>query len=558
MKKALALILTALMVLSLFAGCAQKAPASSESTPSADTTAPADSEKEIEYVEETAGSLGDADESRDTTKSTGERYDYVAFAIAQDPTDLNPWNKMLGSKFAIYEVIYEQLFDWVGGEYVPSIATGYTVVDDLHYEVEIHDNVFDSEGNHITADDVVACYDNIVASGFAVKFDLFNSVEKVDDYKVLFTWNDVIDGIGDLEHIFCNVQIYSQKAYAEHNFATDPIGTGPYVLKSFTSGSSVVVEANDNYWRPAEETEPWHERNVQTIEFKVVSESATNVIGLQTGDLDFSSNITVDGLADFQDGGAYADTFNVFSILGTGGRYLACNCTEGKITSDKNFRLAVYYAIDNEAVAEAVGNATPSKALGAASNPDYLTAWESEDNYYNYNPELAKEYLAQTDYKGEELVLLGENSEAYKNSMVMIQAQLAAVGINVKIQALDATLVTEYSVDPDAYDLYTNNFGGNPLASGYGRLLNNKEFGTGCAAAFVKDDKLQELFETVSSVNTWNDETMTELVNYVTDNAYYLCMYSTNSNVVCTSDCAEVYIMNSSRVIPNACTYYID
>lgn len=104
----------------------------------------------------------------------------------------------------------------------------------------------------------------------------------------------------------------------------------------------------------------------------------------------------------------------------------------------------------------------------------------------------------------------------------MVQSQLLQIGVEVEIQALDPTLALEYATDPDAWDMMTGNMGGNPLIAGANRLLSNKEYGNGCAAGFVKDDKLQELYETAANVNTWNDDTMTELFHYITENAYYL------------------------------------
>lgn len=556
MKKAVGFFMATVMAASMvLTGCSGKQPSSQPSAPAAET----ETEPAADRYGEADGAIGEVDEQRKTTANSDERYDSVVFAIASDPTDLNPWNKMTGSKFSIYELIYEQLFDWIGGEYVPSLAESYEVVDDLHYEVKLNENIHDSEGNIITVDDVIACYDRYVTGGYAVRFDSFDKVEKVDDSTLLFTWKTPITGIGELEHIFCNVQIYSQKAWEEHNFATEPVGTGPYVLKSFTSGSSVILEANDDYWRPADKMVPWHAQNVQNIEFQVVSESSQNMIGLQTGVIDFSANISNDSLSSFQPGGEYSEDYMVYTIAGTNARYLAMNCTEGKITADPNFRLACFYAIDNEAVAAAVGMATPAKAFGSAQNPDYVKAWEDEKTYFNTcDLELAKEYLDKTAYNGETLILMGENSEIYKNSMVMIQSQLLQIGVNVEIQALDPTLAMENATKPDAYDMMTGNMGGNPLIAGANRLLNNAEYGNGCAAAFVKDDKLQELYETAANVNTWNDETMTELFHYITENAYYLDMYGTDANIVCTKDIAEVYVMNSSRVMPNACTYYLD
>ena len=71
----------------------------------------------------------------------------------------------------------------------------------------------------------------------------------------------------------------------------------------------------------------------------------------------------------------------------------------------------------------------------------YLEKWAEED-YYPYDPEKAKELLAQSNYNGEELVLLAGSNSTSQRLTQMIQGYLAQVGINVTLNLADQALLT--------------------------------------------------------------------------------------------------------------------
>lgn len=66
---------------------------------------------------------------------------------------------------------YETLFDYRDNDYVPILAKGYTEVDDLHWQVELYDYIKDTDGNNITAQDVVFSINTLVDAGKALKYE---------------------------------------------------------------------------------------------------------------------------------------------------------------------------------------------------------------------------------------------------------------------------------------------------------------------------------------------------------------------------------------------------
>ena len=92
---------------------------------------------------------------------------------------------------------------------------------------------------------------------------------------------------------------------------TNPVGTGPYTVKEFISGSKIVLEADDNYWQTDDSLKSFRQlQNVQH-EYTNCGEPAQHVIALQTGDMDYSEIIPQESLASFDEGGEFSDSYKV-------------------------------------------------------------------------------------------------------------------------------------------------------------------------------------------------------------------------------------------------------
>lgn len=492
------------------------------------------------------------DAGSENDKDGNGRYDLVKFAIAADPGDMLPWNEMQNYKKVIFTGLYDTLYDFIDGEYVPSAATGMPeIVDDIYYDIEIYNNIMDWEGNNLTAEDVVFCFNQYVESGFANKFTYFAGIEAIDTYKVRIIMTQKITDVNPLDKILCNVNLYTKAAWDTHEFATDPVGTGPYKLVSYTPGSKVVCEARDDYWQTDEsKITSMRKRNVDTIEYIVVAEAAQNVIALNNGEIDFSLNVPAENLSDFEDNADYD-----VSLFKTRDCYfLSTNMSGKSVCDDVNLRLAIYYAIDNVAMANALSGFTYTTAYGSSVAADYIGAWDSQETYFNtYDLNLAKQYLDKSDYDGEELVLMAANNEAAKTIAQTVQVFLKAIGITVKLDIVENAVSAANVENDEAWDLYLQQCGGNFIVNAYNRVLNRNEHGGRCIG-FINDDKLQELFEAANTADTWNDETIDAVFQYVVENAYTYVMVNTAYDIIQTKNCTMRYDWDMF-VLPNACEY---
>ncbi len=507
-----------------------------------------------------AAGAPEVDTSRTSTANSDERYEKVTIALSSDPVDLGPTGYGDNSMQYTSKNYLESLFDFRDNDYVPILAKGYTEVDEQTWDVELYDYITDSDGNNITASDVVFSYQLIIDAGKALKFDAYESIEAVDDYTVRFHWTKAIDSVGELEWPLCRVHIVSEKAYSDHSMASDPVGTGPYVVTEYVAGAKIVMEANDNYWQTDDLRDVEHLANVQTLEYDIISETSQHVIALSTGQIQYSESVPNENLADFEEGGQYAEGHAVYETQGSTVEVLYPNCYEGKPTADVNLRKAIFYALDNNAIATVAGTYDAALAFGTPFFSDYNEAWESAEGNYmaEYNIDKAKEYLGQSSYNGEQLVLLCPTDEASKSACTMIQTLLLQIGINVTIKAEDGTLLETDMLDPANFDLMYKDIGGGSQIGEWNRPMNYNEFGTGYNNAQIHDDTLQEYLLECATVEGHTEENMTKLHDYILENAYYYAVCTPRMTAVYSDAMASLVYRESEFLRPGSCDYYLD
>ena len=97
-------------------------------------------------------------------------------------------------------------------------------------------------------------------------------------------------------------------------FGRNPVGSGPYKFVSWTAGDSIVIEKNEDYWGD--------QSILNTITFRIITESSSRTIDLESGGIDLALSIPN------TDADRIAENADTQLILHTGAtdRYIALNC----------------------------------------------------------------------------------------------------------------------------------------------------------------------------------------------------------------------------------------
>ena len=397
-------------------------------------------------------------------QSGGDGLRRIVIQALSDPGTFTAFDATSSVSSQFQGAFYEPLFAlYEAGELTPVVATGYERVGEGVYEISIHDGVYDSKGNAVTVDDIVWNLQTVIAEGKrSTVYGNVGSVEKIDDQSFRLTFKGE-EFVGDFENIMTSTAVISKASYeeSETGFASDPIGTGPYKIKSWTSGSSLILEKNEDYWNKEtmESLQPYDE-----IEYRFIGESTQVALALETGEVNMALGVSAQDVSKFTEDKGF-QTIPVVDILT---RAIVFNCDASNPCSDVRVRQAIAYAIDSEALIAAVTDGTGSTCKGLAGAldnstfPDYNMEWNDEP-YYEYDPEKAKELLAEAGYAdGLHLRLMTKDTPEYNTTCQIMQGYLAEVGIEVEILAYENALYQTYRYDPTAFDMNLAQIGGTP------------------------------------------------------------------------------------------------
>ena len=480
----------------------------------------------------------------------------VRIAIPFDPSTMEPWATMGDGRIDVIRHVYEYMFDYekIGGDLLPSIASGYEQVDDTTYRVTIYDNIKDSAGNPITADDVKFSYESTIEIGNqAIGVNTIDHMDVIDDTTIDFVFNTT--AAGAFANAMTNTAIVDKEAYEADpdHFASNPVGTGPYVMDEFIPGSSISFTKRDDYWQSEEDCARLSEANIGHVIYKVIPEASQLTIALESGDVDIAYYIASSDTHRFED----VEGFHLAALPKDLAEVILFNCDPSNVFASKELRQAVCYAIDSAAVLQTVydGAGGVCKTYGSPLFADFNEKWNEED-YYDYDADKAKELLAQAGYPdGISVRLMTDNSPVHTRMAQVLQSMLSVAGINVEILSYDGTLINTYRFDPTQFDLYIANKSSFDYITSVWKFSFDQVAYKGKTLNFYVDEDLQKMLETALDAKTHTEENI-DAVHYALKDlalGYGIC-YGTNY-IAYNDKVSELAIDFKTRVVGGACIF---
>ncbi|MDE1994057.1 MAG: ABC transporter substrate-binding protein [Rhizobiaceae bacterium] len=224
-----------------------------------------------------------------------------------------------------------------------------------------------------------------------------------------------------------------------------PIGTGPYKLVDWKKGQSVTLQKFDGYKSPegtgfdgyVGSKTPY----IDDVSFVVVPDPSTVKAALVSGDVDVAQALTSD-VSELKS----AKGIDVLTPSDAS-KHAILFQTNDPLFKDVKFRQAIAAALD---LKQLVGFA--SDGLSDVSNSAVFSASPYNDDIqkkaFEYDPQKAKELLAQSSYRGQVIKLIANKRAPMPSSQVALVAQsmLQAIGIKVDIEILEwATQLEKYN-----------------------------------------------------------------------------------------------------------------
>jgi peptide/nickel transport system substrate-binding protein len=357
-----------------------------------------------------------------------------------EPKSLDPAAVTAVNDFRILVNLYEGLLQYAPGtlEVAPGLAESWEVSEDgTVYTFKLREGVTFHDGTPFNAEAVKFNFDRMLnedhpyhdTGPFPLAF-FFSAVEEttvVDDLTVQFTLNEPYAPF--LSNLAYPTGLMVSPAAVEahgDDFGRNPSGTGPFRFGEWRSNEAVVVEKNPDYWgEPA---------GTDAVVFRPITDANTRVAEMLSGGIDMMVEVPPTALSEFRD-----ESFNVVEQAGPHVWFLILNAKEGPF-ADKRVRQAANYAINKEAIVTDVLEGTAEVAAGPIP-PAFAWAYNEELDPYPYDPDRARELLAEADAEGAELTFyVTEGGSGMLDPIPMgtaIQADLKAVGLDVNIETYE-------------------------------------------------------------------------------------------------------------------------
>lgn len=391
---------------------------------------------------------------------------------------------------AFDSLVYQQ----PDGSFVPWLAESWDVSDDgLQYTFQLREDVTFHDGEVFNAEAVKANFDHVVAPGTASKDAAgligyaetdgsYEGTEVIDEYTVRVDFRQPYAAF--LQGLSTAKLGFYSPATLRDNTAQLPaggpdisVGTGPYVLSAYTPDQSITFTANEDYdWAP-EGSSHSGAPDIETIQFRLLPESAVRTGALTSGEAQIASEIAANTV------GQIGDEFEVETLATPGLPYTlflnqqnTAMDTAGQtsVFADQNVRQAFALGVDFGPAVESIFQGTAERAWSILSPATPNSYDASLEDSWSYDPDAANALLDESGwterdaegYRVKDGVRLSARWLAYNpvsdaNASLgdVVQSDLQEIGFEIVRDNLEvAQYYEDYNVR--AYDLSDWSFPG--------------------------------------------------------------------------------------------------
>ncbi len=355
----------------------------------------------------------------------------------------------LNSKYQVVPLLVEK---------IDISSDGKTITLPLRKEVTFHN------GKALTADDVVASlnrwrkYSTIGRSALSK-----GEIKAKDQHTVVITLPQPSGTI--LPALATGVQgaVIMPKEIIEEageGNVKQFIGTGPFQFVEWKQDQHILLKKFANYKPLPGDPDGLagrREAKVDNLYFIPVSDTATRLAGIQSGEFDFAEEVPYDSYA------AIKNDANLVPTIAKPSRYLGIifNNKNG-LFSDVRLRQAVNTALDLDAIMKAVTGSPEFYELdpGLMFKEQIWYVDSGKDKYNRKDPELAKKMLAEAGYKGQTVTILATRDYDYMyKSAIVLKDQLEKIGMKVDVQVYDWPTLLSRRADEKAWSIFITGFG---------------------------------------------------------------------------------------------------
>ncbi len=343
-----------------------------------------------------------------------------------------------------YEGLYYQ--NELTGIFEPRIASDYAVSDDgKTYTFTLNEKAKFHNGEAVKPSDVIFSFKR--AAEYPSVSSRVANVESVTEKDPKTVEILLKTPMAAFMTDMCGVYILSEKVVTEQgkDFGTKAAsaGTGPYYWASVDHANGWVLEAFKDYYRG--------EAAIKKINFKPISDASAGLVAFEAGELDWY----IAPVANWDSLVANTEKYKTEIVPANHISVIVVNPDANPALKNPLVRKAIGYAIDKEAMNLVGFN-------GLAVTTDYMVPTQNTSAdfdlgiVYEYNPEKARELLAQAGYpEGVDVgTIMSWTGGYYEKMAQVLHTSLNEIGIKCELQMIEQASVSP-NLRSQNYDIAT-------------------------------------------------------------------------------------------------------
>ncbi len=359
-----------------------------------------------------------ADEGNDVPTYGGS----IVVGITQDLDSLDPHKAVAaGTKEVLFNIFEGLVKPDESGDLIPAVARDYDISEDGKvYTFYLRPGVKFHNGDEVTVEDLMFSLDRYISLNEETEPVLSNisEVNKIDDETI-----EIILKETDTELIgYLTIGIIPE---GYEDAATKPIGTGPFKFDSYTPMESLKVVKSEDYYLDGV---PY----LDEVVFKVITNPDSVIIDLLSGSIDILAYLTSNQAEQLKnDFNIEEGNMNLVQALFLNNDVAPFN--------DLKVRQAIYYGIDRYGLLDMVASGK-GEIIGTNMFPGFSKYYnEDVKDLYEYNPDKAKDLLAEAGYPNgfSFSITVPSNYQYHIDTAQVIVEQLKQIGLDVSITQVE-------------------------------------------------------------------------------------------------------------------------
>lgn len=302
----------------------------------------------------------------------------------------------------------------------------------------------------------------------------------------------------------------SEKYQREKGFI---VGSGPYQFDEWITGQKIVLSKKKDWWGDkVKDANIYFSHYPDKITFQTINDQTAAVVALKAEDLDVMRGIKPKDFSELPESDKFAANYEAYTPPFMAYSYIGINTRLPKF-SDKRTRQAFAHLFDIDKLLKVIQYGYGEKVIGPI-HPSKKKQYNHDIKPYDYNPEKAKELLAEVGWKdtdgdgvldmnidGNKVDLtirftINAGNDSRKSTALFFQEECRKIGIKVDVVPEDWSIYIENQKNHQ-FEMYYGGWVSSPLPNDHKQIFHTSSYNGGSNYTGFGNDYTDALIDSI-------------------------------------------------------------